>query len=244
MKRSYVFSAIEMTTCIITKASSTELITFLELDLYKKGIWENSAQYILSYLPSFSPFDKEVNDRFVVISPPIDGWIILSSRKFGFLESAIEIARTMSRKFGETFVYYSDMHCAYKSLSICCKGKVNNIIEYKDSEIEIRGNLSHLKRQINPNDDNIGRLMDEYIFNMNTLIDKESYYYLESCVCILTQKSKRFNNSLMPKHIVQETLNSFPICQYFNISQQAFIDSPIISGTDFLNSNIINDLPF
>lgn len=144
--RDFVFAgAIDMCYCIVVKATVAEISEQLSLSIFTKKEWQVGARYLLSYLnylKPFSPLGYVSEERFLIISPPINGWRIISIKKLTSFAEALTIGQHLSRCFAVAHVFYIDTHGGGEQLAICKVGNVLHSVTKVDEQLTIQGKLS------------------------------------------------------------------------------------------------------
>lgn len=191
---------------IITKADDPNLIDILNLEVYLEGSWEKSAQYSLSDLDLFSPFGKVVNEKFIIISPFIEGWKLLSSRKISSFNQAVAMSKRISETSDDVYTFYQDAHSDYEVWSKCKNGTVIFIATKDGENIKMKGSINELERKYIVSKNyftwNLEDLLKEYFFDIRDLYKANKYYIKSSTVGILKTNFEEFDDSLMSEEVI------------------------------------------
>lgn len=204
-KENYVWLSTHLRFNIAVQATHKEIIKELNFDLFSESSWEESEKYIYSYLKDCL-YNETAQVRYVNISPPINNWRLLSFLDLHSYGEAIAICQKLSSYFGEACLFYQDAYIDFDCWCICENGQVVSMVTRNEERLEIKGMLRKAEKEYiekhHYSDWDMEEFLSAHFFNIKEAQKPSELYKMKSQVCIVKEISTEFDDSKLPKEII------------------------------------------
>ena len=204
-KENYVSLSIHMRYNIAVEATDEEIIKTLNLEFHVEGIWEKTTRYVYSHWENYS-IKKRMDTRYVVTSPPLNNWRLLSFINLNSYSEGIAMCQKLSSQFGTTCLFYKDDYIDFGGWCSCHQGTVLYIITRNGEEVEIKGMLGKVEKEFIEKHNYFTWDMEQFLssnyFNINKLYPPNELYKMKSKVCIAKRHFNEYDYSNLPTEII------------------------------------------